>query len=340
MNASQQKVVQYLNEALATEHALIRVLQSQIAMTPHGSYRSGLETHLDETRDHAARVGRRLEALGNGSNPVMALVGLAENVIGQALALGKTPFDLLRGSGGEEKILKNAKDACATEALEIASYAALERLAASVGDDETATMAASIRADEEQMLARIMRELPRLTDAVVGADVRGDGSYDVTTTGAADAVRDAGEATKKAARRTTTASKRTARQARKVPGVARVEGEAKGAVASEGDLAIARYDRLTAGEISTKLAELSQIDLAKVDAYERRHQNRSTVLSRVASLRGDEPWSGYDELTAVEVQAVLAEGDDERAKQVRSYERAHKNRAGVIRAAEREHSNA
>jgi ferritin-like metal-binding protein YciE len=340
MDASQQKVVQYLNEALATEHALIRVLQSQIAMTPHGSYRSGLETHLDETRDHAARVGRRLEALGNGSNPVMALVGLAENVIGQALALGKTPFDLLRGSGGEEKILKNAKDACATEALEIASYAALERLAASVGDDETATMAASIRADEEQMLARIMRELPRLTDAVVGADVRGDGSYDVTTTGAADAVRDAGEATKKAARRTTTASKRTARQARKVPGVARVEGEAKGAVASEGDLAIARYDRLTAGEISTKLAELSQINLAKVDAYERRHQNRSTVLSRIASLRGDEPWSGYDELTAVEVQAVLAEGDDERAKQVRSYERAHKNRAGVIRAAEREHSNA
>ena len=34
MNASQQKVVQYLNEAHASEHALVRVLQSQIAMTP------------------------------------------------------------------------------------------------------------------------------------------------------------------------------------------------------------------------------------------------------------------------------------------------------------------
>src|SRR4051794_32178409 len=37
----QQKVVQYLNEAHASEQALVRVLQSQIAMTPRGSYRSG-----------------------------------------------------------------------------------------------------------------------------------------------------------------------------------------------------------------------------------------------------------------------------------------------------------
>src|SRR6185503_5981760 len=50
MNAEQQKVVQYLNEAEASERALVRVLQSQIAMTPRGSYRSALETHLDETR--------------------------------------------------------------------------------------------------------------------------------------------------------------------------------------------------------------------------------------------------------------------------------------------------
>jgi ferritin-like metal-binding protein YciE len=77
MTPTQQKVVQYLNEAHATEQALTRVLQSQIAMTPRGSYRSGLETHLSETRDHAARVAERLEALGQGSNPLIAMVGLA-----------------------------------------------------------------------------------------------------------------------------------------------------------------------------------------------------------------------------------------------------------------------
>lgn len=336
----QQKIVQYLNEAHASEQALVRVLQSQIAMTPRGSYRTALENHLRETRDHAERVGRRSAELRQGGNPLMAVVGAAETVVGQALALGKTPLDLLRGSGGEEKVLKNAKDAAATEALEIATYTAIERLAHAVGDDTTATLAASIRADEEKMLARVLREIPKLTDAVVGADVKGNGSYDVTKTGAADTGRAAGRKAKGAARKTSTATRRNARKARKVPGVARAEGQVKGAVASEGDLAIARYDTLTVDEITGRLAELSQIDLAKVDAYERKNQNRTTIRSRIASLRGDEPWAGYDELTAGEVQAVLSEGDDERAKQVRVYERAHKNRAGVLTAAERELTNA
>ena len=340
MEASKQKVVQYLNEAHASESALVRVLQSQIAMTPRGTYRTGLETHLNETRDHAARVSQRLKTLDQGSNPFIAFVGLWENLVGQTLALGKTPFDLLRGSGGEEKVLKNAKDACATEALEIATYTAIERLAGAVGDPETAKLAASIRADEEKMLKRILREIPKLTDAVVNADVKGNPSYDVTTTGAADAVRDAAATTKTAARKTTRATKRTARQARKVPGVAQAEGQVKGALASEGDLAIARYDSLTADEITAKLTDLSQIDLAKIDSYERKNQNRATVLSRITSLRGNEPWAGYDELTAADVQSVLAEGDDERVKQALSYERSHKNRAGVIKAAERERTTA
>jgi ferritin-like metal-binding protein YciE len=325
MSTSDQKVMQYLDEAHAMELALVSVLQSQIAMAPRGSYREALERHLDDTRDHAARVASRLEELGRHGNPLAAALGVVETVMGQALALGKVPLDLVRGSGGEEKVLKNAKDACATEALEIATYTALERLARSVADQETARLAESIRADEERMLARVLREIPQLTEAVVGADVRGEQTYSVTNTGAADAVREAG-----------TRAKRTARQARKVPGVARAEGQVKGAVASEQDLAIGRYDALTAEEVIGRLAELSQVDLAKVAAYERKHQKRSTVLGRVDSLQATEPWPGYDELTADEVRAVLAEGDDDRAKEVRAYERAHKNRAGVMKAAERQ----
>ena len=72
------------------------------------------------------------------------------------------------------------------------------------------------------MLARILREIPKLTEAVTGAEVRDDPSYDVTETGAADAVREAGKTAKNAAR-----------QARKVPGVAQAEGQIKGAVADE-----------------------------------------------------------------------------------------------------------
>jgi ferritin-like metal-binding protein YciE len=340
MNRSQKKVVQYLSEARASEDALVRVLQSQIAMTPRGSYRSALDKHLDETRGHAKKVADRLDALDGGSNPISAVVGFWEDLIGQALAFGKTPLDLLRGSGGEEKVLKNAKDACASEALEIATYTAIERLARTLGDDETADLAERILADEERMLARIMREIPKLTDAVVGADVKGQPSYDISSTGAGEAVKEASAATETAVRKTAASAKRTARQARKVPGVAQVEGQVKGAVAGADDLAIARYDNLTADEITAKLPGLSQIDLAKIDSYERKNQNRTTILGRITTLRGNEPWPGYDELTASEVRAVLAEGDDERVKEVISYERAHKDRAGVRAAAERELTNA
>jgi hypothetical protein len=190
------------------------------------------------------------------------------------------------------------------------------------------------------MLARIMREIPKLTDAVVRADVKGQPSYDITSTGAGEAVKEASAATETAVRKTAASAKRTARQARKVPGVAQVEGQVKGAVAGADDLAIARYDRLTADEITAKLPGLSQIDLAKIDSYERKNQNRTTILGRITTLRGNEPWPGYDELTASEVRAVLAEGDDERVKQVVSYERAHKDRAGVRAAAERVLTNA
>src|SRR5918997_4786557 len=178
------KIVQYLNEAHATEVALVRVLQEQIAMTPRGRYRTALEKHLRETRSHADRVAERRGELQAGGNPLGSLVGLAQDAVGQALALAKAPLDMVRGSGGEEKVLKNAKDACATEALEIATYIALEHLARVVGDTETADLAVSIRRDEEAALEAIQAELPALVKAVARAEVRGNGSYDLSETGA------------------------------------------------------------------------------------------------------------------------------------------------------------
>ena len=335
----QQKIVQYLNEAHGSELALVRQLQAQIAMTPSGRYRDGLETHLDETRRHASRIERRLGELGQGNNPLQVGLGLVQSVIGQALALTKTPVDLVRGSGGEEKVLKNAKDSCAAEALEIATYTALARLSRTAGDTKTERLANSVLGDEQRMLDRLLREIPQLTDAVARAEFDGDGSYDASETGAADTLREVGGTAKRTARRGTGQAKRTARQARKVPGVARAEGTVKGAVASESDLAIAGYDSLGVDEIIGKLAELSQVDLAKVNAYERKNQNRSTVTGRIDALQADEPWPGYDELAVDEIRAVLAEGDETRIKAVRSYERKHKNRAGVLQVTERQLAN-
>ena len=84
-------------------------------------------------------------------------------------------------------------------------------------------------------------------------------------------------------------------KARKIPGVAAAEGALTGAVATEQDLPIADYGKLTANEIASKLKGLSQRDLRTIDAYERKHADRATITDRIAKLSGEEPWSGYDE---------------------------------------------
>ena len=335
---SAQKTIQYLNEAHATEHALIRTLQAHIAMTPRGAYRSDLQRHLRETRSHATALEQRLEELGESRSMVGAGVGAMQSLVGQVLALGKGPFDLLRGASGEEKLLKNAKDECATEALEIATYRALEHFARRIGDKKSARLAASIREDEERMLAVLQERIPTLVDKVIRSELKDEPVYHIAKTGAGEAVRGAGRrakgTTRKAAKKAGSRARSTARQARRVPGVAQAEGELKGAIASEKDLAIANYDSLNADEVVGRLGELSQIDLAKVDAYERKNQNRSTVLSRIDSLRKDEPWPGYDELSVDEVKKTLARADAKQSREVREYERRHKERSGVLQTAE------
>jgi ferritin-like metal-binding protein YciE len=331
-----EKLAQYLAEARATELALVRTLQAHIAMTTSGRYRRLLERHLTETRDHAQRIDRRAKQLGYGRSLPRLGLGLAQTVLSQALALSLAPLDLLRGDSGADKLVRNARDECASEALEIAAYDAIEELATRLGDSATAELAANIRADEERMLADLRELIPALADDVVRTEVDEADTYDISSTGAAREVKRAGRNVRSTAREAASEVRRTARQARKVPGVARVEGEVKGAVASASDLPIAGYDDLNAEEIVAKLPDLSQIDLSKIDAYERRHAGRKTVLDRIASLRAEEPWPGYDELTVDEIRAVLAEADENRARKVAEYERRHKQRHGVLDAVERE----
>ena len=148
---------------------------------------------------------------------------------------------------------------------------------------------------------------------------RASRSYEVTATGAADTVREASKPAKNAARKTTAATKGAARQVRKPPAVARAERQRNGAVAADGELAIPGYETLTAEEIAGKLTGLSQIELAKIDAYERTHRNRTTVLGRIGTLRGNEPSPAgvparADGADAVpdehqELQAAAAAGD-------------------------------
>jgi ferritin-like metal-binding protein YciE len=348
VSSYEQKIVQYLEEAHATEVALIRVLQSQIAMTPRGSTRTAIEEHLEETRGHADRVRERANALETKTrgNPLQAWVGLTEAVVGQAIALGKTPLDLVRGTSGEEKVLKNAKDDCATEALEIATYTAIERLASAHGDRETAKLAQDILADEQRMLDRLLNEeIPKLTDAVARAEIEGRPSFDAATTGAADAVRETAGAAAKTTRRATRAAgggrSRSASGGSGSGSRSRSRSSSRSGSSSRStrtaapEAPIAGYDDLNAADLVQRLGGLSQEQLAAVATYERAHDARSTVLERVEALTEDQPWAGYDEQDVEQVRAALRDADEDTARRVREYERRHKDRSGVLEATER-----
>ena len=141
----------------------------------------------------------------------------------------------------------------------------------------TAKLAASIRADEEKMLARILREIPKLTDAVVRRRGRRRRLLRRHRDGRRRrGPRDGRDAKARPKRRQGQAH---ARQARKVPGVARAEGQVKGAVASESDLAIARYDELTAEEISAGCPSCRRSTSPRSRPTSASNDNRTTVLS-------------------------------------------------------------
>ncbi|MDQ6775745.1 MAG: hypothetical protein M3071_05860 [Actinomycetota bacterium] len=98
------------------------------------------------------------------------------------------------------------------------------------------------------------------------------------------------------------------------------------------DLPIIDYDRQTAQGIATKLERFSQRELQIIGAYETKRKNRATITDRIAKLTAEEPWSGYDEQRVREITARLAGRDAETTSRVRSYELAHKDRAGVLDA--------
>ena len=345
-------VLQYLQEAHATEQALVTNLRAHISMTPRGSYRDLLERHLAETQQHERAVARRIREVGSDGGIVAAAYGLAATIVGQALVLTKGPLDLLRGgTEGEEKLLKNARDEVVTEALEIGIYDALEELALAVGDEPTAKLAARHRGQEERMLEQLRRLIPRLSHAVVQARAGGQPSYDWETTGAADAARSAGRGAKRTASRTqrkagsaarsaasSSSSGSSRRSSSSSSGSSRrsASGSSRRSGGRKAEAPLSDYDKLTASQAVAKLTDLTQDQLGQVIAYERANRKRSTVIDKAQSLQENEPFPGYDDLTARDVAQRVRDADEATARRVREYEGRHQRRVEVLESAQRQ----
>jgi ferritin-like metal-binding protein YciE len=152
-------------------------------MTTRASYKKRLQEHLRETKRHARDVERRVKKLGGSIKigPIRvpeAATGAATSAalrvqsgIGKATAAAQGPVHALRGTGEQEKLLKNAKTEYASEAEEIATYTAIQSLAESVGDRETVQLARGILREEQRMARFLERLIPTLTRAVATAEI-------------------------------------------------------------------------------------------------------------------------------------------------------------------------
>ena len=176
-NTRDAKLVQYLNEAYGKEKELETALQAHIAMTTKAPYKKRLQQHLKETKGHARQVERRIKQLGGKAELVAAPgpVGDAASAVtaaaSKAVAAAKGPLHALRGTGENEKMLKNAKTEYWNEYEEIASYTAIETLAEAVGDTDTAKLARGIRREEERMAKFLQTQIPQLTKAVAREEI-------------------------------------------------------------------------------------------------------------------------------------------------------------------------
>jgi ferritin-like metal-binding protein YciE len=164
MNERDAKLVQYLSEAYGKERELEASLGAHIAMTPKGPYQKRLKQHLKETKNHAKQVERRIKKLGGGGQTLQGAVGKLQ-------AAAKGPLHAIRGTGEQEKLLKNAKTEYWNEHEEIATYLAIETLAEKVQDSETAKLARAIRREEEKMAGFLQGQIKSLTGAVARDDI-------------------------------------------------------------------------------------------------------------------------------------------------------------------------
>ena len=179
MTKRDEKVVQYLNDAYATERRLEIALQAHIAMTPRADYKKRLREHLKETKAHARLVARRIKALGGeaetvslpGPEAVVKGATGAKAAVQRAAAVAQGPLHAVRGTGQQERMLKNARTEYHDEAEEIATYRAIEALAKAVGDKETAKLARDIGREEKKMADFLVAIIDQLALDVVHDEV-------------------------------------------------------------------------------------------------------------------------------------------------------------------------
>jgi ferritin-like metal-binding protein YciE len=153
-----EQLVHYLQDAYAIESQAIQLLLAAPALAGDPELRKVFEDHLEETRAQQAAVEARLSA--HDARPSRFKSAL--------LRLGGINLGGFFGAQ-PDTAAKLAGFTFAFEHLEVASYELLRRVAARVGDDETARIAERIAGEERAAAAAVRAGFERATEAALEA---------------------------------------------------------------------------------------------------------------------------------------------------------------------------
>ncbi|MFJ4850778.1 hypothetical protein [Streptomyces sp. NPDC088733] len=280
MAATTDALTSVLEDARRAHSAVIERFVADLAVTPAGPHRQVLEDHVAYAQACMAVMDGCLQRL-RGRRMRTDLLGPARRIAQDAALVGRMPLVMasrmgaavLRGRGpaDERRLLKNTADEYGITARALAGSQAGETVAARAHDDVALELFASLRRENQQVLQILGASLTEHAAALA------DGGGKAPLGGVLGAV----------ARKATALWNRATGDwvVAGLAGVRQAADNAQGAASREEALPIARYGRLSTGEIAGRLRGLSPTELAWIEGYERAHARRAEVLRAVTDVR-------------------------------------------------------
>ena len=111
------KLVELLNEAYGKEQQLTAALELHLQAPTRPDYEKRLTEHMKETKSNARAVSKRVKQLGGtpaqislpGPDGVSKAAQGMQDALTKAKAAVQGPLDTVRGSGEQERMLRNAR---------------------------------------------------------------------------------------------------------------------------------------------------------------------------------------------------------------------------------------
>lgn len=144
-------IKRYLEDAIAAEKGFETQLEAFANEGDDAAVKEVFRQHALETRNQWVQLTARLEALGGSASVVKSFL---------AQVFGLSPKTAQLGHDKEERTSQNLIIAYAVENSEIAMYESLAAAAEAAGDNQTASLAHQIQAEEKRAADKIWSLIP------------------------------------------------------------------------------------------------------------------------------------------------------------------------------------